>query len=275
MRRRQLLAALLLAPLLALPAARAASLDDIRATGTLKVAVYRDFPPFSFVQGGELVGIDVELARAIGKKLALPVSFMTITPADDVDGDLRNAVWKGHYLGGGTADLMLHVPFDPELARRNDNAVLFGAYYREQLAWAGNKLPASVQQIDTQRVALENDSLGDLYLSALQGGRLRGQLQHYPDTSTACRAVADGRAEIAFGTRSELEWGLYGSQVQLGQPQLPGVIKPSWEIGMATKESLHDLAWAVGDALTELRSSGELAAIFQHYHASYRPADEH
>ncbi|MFC3533931.1 substrate-binding periplasmic protein [Vogesella facilis] len=275
MRRRQLLAALLLAPLLALPAARAANLDDLKAGGVLRVAVYRDFPPFSFVHDGELGGIDVELARAIGKKLGLTVNFMPLTPADDVDGDLRNAVWKGHYLGGGTADLMLHVPFDAELARRNDNAFLFGAYYREQLAWAGSSVPASSWQIGTEKIAVENDSLADLYLSALQAGRLRGQLQHYPTPAAASAALQDGRATATFGTQSELEWLLRGGQWQLGQPQTPGLRKASWEVGMATKESLRDLAWAVSDALAELRASGQLAAMFQRYHTSYRPPDEH
>ncbi|MEQ6291770.1 substrate-binding periplasmic protein [Vogesella sp. GCM10023246] len=275
MRRRQLLAALLLAPLLALPAARAANLDDLKAGGVLRVAVYRDFPPFSFVHNGELGGIDVELARAIGKKLGLTVNFMPLTPADDVDGDLRNAVWKGHYLGGGTADLMLHVPFDPELARRNDNAFLFGAYYKEHLAWAGASVPASTWQIGSERIAVENDSLADLYLSALQAGRLRGQLQHYPTSAAASAALQDGRASATFGTQSELEWQLHGGNWQLGQPQTPGLLKAGWEVGMATKESLRDLAWAVSDALAELRASGELAAIFQRYHTSYRPPDEH
>ncbi|MFC3625104.1 substrate-binding periplasmic protein [Vogesella amnigena] len=275
MRRRQLLAALLLAPLLALPAARAANLDDLKAAGVLRVAVYRDFPPFSFIRNGELAGIDIELARAIGQKLGLAVNFMPITPADDVDGDLRNAVWKGHYLGGGTAELMLHVPFDAELARRNDNVHLFGAYYREQLAWAGQSVPGSAWQIASQRIAVENDSLADLYLSALQGGRLRGQLQHYPNPGAACAALQAGQADAVFGSRSELEWSLQGGGWQLGQPQTPGLLKAGWEIGMATKESLRDLAWAASDALAELRASGELAAIFQRYHVSYRPADEH
>ncbi|WP_174875085.1 substrate-binding periplasmic protein [Vogesella oryzae] len=275
MRRRQLLAALLLAPLLAVPAARAASLDELKAGGVLRVAVYRDFAPFSFIRNGELAGIDVELARAIGSKLGLSVNFMPITPADDVDGDLRNAVWKGHYLGGGTADLMLHVPFDAALAQRNGNAVLFGAYYREQLAWAGHSVPATAWQIGQQRIAVENDSLADLYLSALQAGRLRDQLQHYADPAAACAALRDGRADASFGTRSELEWQLHGSDWQLGQPQTPGLLKASWEVGMATKETLRDLAWAVGDILAELRGSGQLAAIFQRYHTSFRPADEH
>lgn len=275
MQRRTVLAALaccLAAPLW--QTAAAANLDDLKAAGSLRVAVYRDFPPFSYLDNGELSGIDVELARTIGRKLGLAVQFMVLTATEDVDGDLRNAVWKGHYLGGGTADLMLHVPFDPELARRNDNVHLFGAYYREQLAWGGSPAPASLWQIDQQRIAVENDSLADLYLSALQGGRLRSQIRHYPQAIQAVAAVRDGQADAVVGNQSELEWGLRG-QWPVHQPAAPGLLKAGWELGMATKESLRDLAWAVTDVLADLKSSGELAALFTRHGVSYRPADDH
>ncbi|SMF37375.1 substrate-binding periplasmic protein [Pseudogulbenkiania subflava] len=275
MNRRHVLTALLVAPLLLVQQARAANLDDIRAGGVLRVAVYRDFPPFSFVKDGELTGIDVDLARAIGKKLGLAINFMPITPADDVDGDLRNAVWKGHYLGGGTADLMLHVPFDRELARRNDNAYLFSPYYSENFAWAGGNVPGSTLQIGQDSIAVENDSLADLYLSSLQGGRLRSQLQHYPSAQGAVAALREDKASAVYGTQSELEWGLPRGEWRLGQPQAPGLIKARWEVGMATKESLRDLAWAVSDAVTELRQSGKLARLFARYQVSYRAPDEH
>ncbi|OHC65633.1 MAG: ABC transporter substrate-binding protein [Rhodocyclales bacterium GWA2_65_20] len=275
MRRRHLLATLLLAPLLFTQPARAANLDDIRTGGVLRVAVYRDYPPFSFVKDGELVGIDVDLARAIGKKLSVTVNFMPITPADDVDGDLRNAVWKGHYLGGGTADLMLHVPFDRELARRNDNVYLFSPYYSENLAWAGSSVPTSTWQIGQESIAVENDSLADLYLSALQGGRLRPQLQHYLSAQGAVTALREDKARAVYGLQSELEWGLPVGDWHVGQPQAPGLMKARWEIGMATKESLRDLAWAAGDVVAELYQSGELARLFARYKVSYRAPDEH
>lgn len=275
MQRRHFLTALLLTPVLLTLPVQAANLDDIRASGVLKVAVYRDFPPFSFVKDGELNGTDVELARAIGKKLGVTVNFMPITPADDVDGDLRNAVWKGHYLGGGTADLMMHVPFDRELARRNDNVYLFSPYYSENLAWAGSTVPTSTWQIGQESIAVENDSLADLYLSALQGGRLRSQLQHYPSAMGAVAALQQDKASAVYGSQSELEWALPSGDWRIGQPQAPGLLKARWEIGMATKESLRDLAWAASDVVNELRQSGELARLFQRYRLSYRAPDEH
>ena len=39
---------------------------------------------------------------------------------ENMNDDLRNMVWKGHYLGYGPADVMLHVPVDNRLMAEND-----------------------------------------------------------------------------------------------------------------------------------------------------------
>ncbi|HSF47431.1 MAG TPA: amino acid ABC transporter substrate-binding protein, partial [Burkholderiales bacterium] len=102
--------------------APAEGLQAVRENGRLRVAVYKDFPPFS--ANGE--GIDVDLAAALAAKLGLKLELFWIQPDESVEDDLRNAVWKGHYLGGGVADVMLHAPVDPEYARRIEKVRLFG-----------------------------------------------------------------------------------------------------------------------------------------------------
>lgn len=272
-RRHFLLAALACA--CAAPVWAAPNLDDLKAAGSLRVAVYRDYPPYSWQEAGEMRGIDADLARAIGRELGLKVTFMPLTPADDVDGDLRNAIWKGHYLGGGTAELMLRVPFDPEFAQRNHNAVLFGAYASEQLAWAGQR-PTAMTLIDrASRIGVENDSLADLYLSSLQGGRLRDSIKHYPNSPAAARALLAGDVDAVFAPQGELDWALAGHGQRIEPLAAPGLIKSQWEIGMATKESLRDLAWAVTDVIEALRQSGELERIYQRHQVRFLPPAAH
>ena len=272
-RRHFLLAALACA--CAAPVWAAPNLDDLKAAGGLRVALYRDFPPYSWQEAGEMRGIDADLARAIGRELGLKVTFMPLTPADDVDGDLRNAIWKGHYLGGGTAELMLRVPFDPEFAQRNHNAVLFGAYASEKLAWAGQR-PTAMTLIDrASRIGVENDSLADLYLSALQGGRLRDSIKHYPNSPAAARALLAGDVDAVFAPQGELDWALAGHGQRIEPLAAPGLIKSQWEIGMATKESLRDLAWAVTDVIEALRQSGELERIYQRHQVRFLPPAAH
>ncbi|MFT3666727.1 transporter substrate-binding domain-containing protein [Piscinibacter sp.] len=52
------------------------SLDRIRAAGVIKIGVEGTFPPFSYRQGGELIGYDVDLAAIVFKKLGVKVQFV-------------------------------------------------------------------------------------------------------------------------------------------------------------------------------------------------------
>ena len=92
----------------ALPAS-ADTLTSVRERGRLRVAVYNDFPPYAMA-GGK--GIDADIARAIAAKLGVTAEVVGYNADEDMNDDLRNMVWKGHYLGTQPSDVMMHVPVD-------------------------------------------------------------------------------------------------------------------------------------------------------------------
>ncbi len=100
------------------PMAGARPLAAVQASGSLRVAVYQDFPPFAEGPRGDLRGLDVDLGAAIAERLGVKVEYMVVNAGHSVDADLRNAIWRGPVVGGAVADLMLHVPVDPRLASR-------------------------------------------------------------------------------------------------------------------------------------------------------------
>ncbi len=52
-------------------------MERIRSRGALRVAVDPSYPPFEMRDGnGNLVGLDVDLAREIGRRLGVPVTFV-------------------------------------------------------------------------------------------------------------------------------------------------------------------------------------------------------
>jgi ABC-type amino acid transport substrate-binding protein len=140
------------------------SLQEIKAKWQIRVAMYKNFPPFSV----NVEGIDVDIATALAEKLSVKLDLMWFEADENVDDDLRNVVWKGHYLGGGTADLMMHVPADSELARRNDEVAIIAPYYREEIKIARNvnRIPAlqSLEIFTTERIGVELETASDAFL---------------------------------------------------------------------------------------------------------------
>ena len=115
-------------------------MDAVRKRGRLKVAVYNNFPPYS--DAGK--GIDVELGKALAAKLGLQAEIIGFLAGEDMGDDLRNMVWKGHYLRGEPADVMMRVPVDPVFAQANEQARIFGVYQQEVMGMArvASRIPA-------------------------------------------------------------------------------------------------------------------------------------
>lgn len=268
---------LLLAVMAWAPDALARPYDQVAASGRLRVAVYRDFAPFASGPDDALRGVDVELGAAIAGKLGLTVEYMNVTAGESVDDDLRNAVWKGHYLGGGVADLMMHVPVDRQLAQRNDNAVIFAPYYQEQVAvlldpgqTGGDDLTASFLE---HKVGVELDSLADMYLVGAFGGALRENVVHFHDVAQAVAAMRRGEVAGVVGTRGAIESALAGEhgRYRLTRMPMPGLPRISWPIGMAVKVNAHDLAYAIEPIIEGMVKDGSLAAIFARHGLTYIP----
>lgn len=234
--------------------AMARPLDDVRDSGAIRIAVYRDFAPFSEVRNGNFSGVDVDIGRAIAERLGLRPDFMAVTAGETVDDDLRNAVWQGHYLGGGVADVMLHVPVDRRFALRNRQVTLFGAYARMQLVQASDRRTEDgaldLADLDDEKVGVEIATLGDFYLVSAFNGRLRPNVVHYPSAIAGAEALRNGEVAVALASRAEMEAGLGPDREAFAlQPvAIPGA---SWSIGAAVDEHSRDLGYAVGDILSE------------------------
>ena len=51
------------------------SLDTIQEIGTLVVATSPDFPPFESIEGGEVVGIEVEIMKLVCEDLGVDLKI--------------------------------------------------------------------------------------------------------------------------------------------------------------------------------------------------------
>ena len=111
-----------------------ADIEKIKKSGVLRVAVYDNFAPFS----NRSSGIDIDLADALSKKIGLKMTLLPFPAGENLGDDLRNMVWKGHYLGYGPADLMMHVPVDRLLMNENPQVTIFAPYHTETVRLVRN-----------------------------------------------------------------------------------------------------------------------------------------
>ncbi|MEW8506414.1 MAG: transporter substrate-binding domain-containing protein [Candidatus Thiodiazotropha sp.] len=253
------------------------ALERIRERGVLEVAVYKDFPPFSFRdRKGRIIGIDADIARALAQRLGVSAAIRTVGADESMEDDLRNNVWKGHYLGGGVADLMLHVPYDGAFAEENDRVTFVAPYYREQIVVAvGKGVGAGLDPQDyfsREKVGVELDTLTDFYLLSAYDGKIRNQVVHFSNIGKAVTALKQGEIAAVAGPRSEIEFALgdHADNYAVGPIQMPGLRTSGWDLGAAVKKGNTALAEAVETAMAQLRKQSSLSKIFSNYRSSYQ-----
>ena len=250
---------------LSLGAAAPAHADwqSIKQTGSLKVAVYNDFLPFS----DKGAGIDVDLGAALSAKLGLKLTLLPFPAGDAMDDDLRNMVWKGHYLGYGPADVMLHVPVDNRLMAENDKVQIFAPYHVEtvRLVRSARSVPA-FDGLDTlvgKKIGVEKVSIAAMVMLGEGNGRFRDNVRIFPTATEAVQALKAGELDAVLANRSEIESVMQGDAAfPLNEVAFQRLPRSGWAIGMAVRKDDLELARQLQAAMNALSASGELKAIF-------------
>ena len=269
--RRTALAALAGIGSVAVAQQEAPALERIRKRGSLIIGVYQDLPPFSVA--GQ--GIDVDLAGALSKALGLELWLLPFTAGENMDDDLRNMVRRGHYLGFGPADVLVHVPVDAPLMRNNPRVNIFAPYYRERLVMARDITRVAkgeaLADFAGQKIAVAGQSLAGWLMIGADGGAWREQLvTTWKDGAAAARALQSGEVGAAAGQLSEMEGVLAGQARFVIEPLPVQRMRDGWVIGCAVKREATDLAQGVQAAINTLATSGELGRIFAKARLSWR-----
>ena len=264
---------------------RVRAFDDIIESGVLKVAMYENFPPYSYQQDGQPRGVDFELAQKLAEGLALKLEVLWVTPDETLDDDLRNFIWKGHYLRRDVlADVMLRVPYDREFSYKrnelgeliNELVVMFGPYQRErwQTAYDDRRIEdvPSVAVFQYHPIGVEVDSVPSFYLSSVFEGRLAKNLHHYPSVQQAFAALKEGEVDATMAMRGEIEWLMAqagDSHLKLAENAYPNMGKQVWDLGMAVHESNRQLAYALEEVLEPLILEGGMEKLYAKHGLHY------
>lgn len=243
-------------------------LDQIAERGFITFAVYEDFKPWSWEEGGQPKGVDIDVGKLIAEAIGVEARFIFRQSDENVDADLRNNVVRGPVTGGEAANVMLHVPYDRELGCRNELVVLTGQYFNEQIAIAYSvaKYPDSKPvpaYFRFDKVGVENDSLADFYLSSIGNGQIIPNMTRYHDVEAAMRGLEAGEVAAVMAPLGQIEASMNAETVAVHTPPLPGLARAQWTLGVAVRFNWRDVSYAVDDAIRAAVEDGRMEKIFK------------
>lgn len=253
-----------------------ADTDAKITSGILKFAVYDNFPPYSYqAENGKAEGIDVDIARTLAEELGLKANIRLVFADESLGDDLRVYVWKGHHVTGPPSDVMLHVPYDENLIKQEDKISFIAPYSEEQVVVAadpdqlGNN--PQITAFFSNKIGVERVTMADGYLLGAFRGQMRNSVVHFHSIGEAIQAMINKELTAVMGTRTEIEAGLGDAKdnYQIGLMAMPGIAKPSWDLGLAVKASNDGLAKSLNAAMDKFILDGTIKKIFNKHGASY------
>ena len=263
------------------------TLDDIVERGTLNIAVYEDFPPYSWLDGDTPKGVDIEVGQILADGLGVKPVFRFVQAGENLQTDLMSYVWRGTVQHEPVSNVMLRVPYNSEFTCLVEQVVFTGQYAKEQIgiAYSLAAYPDAVPSEDERHeggpvpaffrfdtVAVENDSIADFYLTAFPGGQIGPNIRRFPAMAKAMEALAAGEVMAAMGPLSQLQFGA-ADGVAVHKPPLPNFGLSAWTVGIAVHHSHRDLAYALDDAIVAALSDGRMAAAFARYGLTFAVPD--
>lgn len=260
------------------------SLDHIQEEGNIIVAVYENFPPYSYIEDGIEKGIDIDIAKKIAEKIGVEPIWYWTGSDENLEDDLRNVIWKGHLIHKTKADVMFRIPFDYEFIRTTDKStgelnnelvVMKSPYHAERWVIATNK--KKIPEINTlatfkyHKIGVELDTLPDTHLTSSFRGALSSSVKHYMNIMDAIKDLKDGKIDAVAGLKSQLQFGLdYNNNKDkyFMTEEIP-YAKSKWDLGVAVRTDFRALSYEIDGQMEELYKNGEIEKIFQKYNVSY------
>ncbi|MGN4075261.1 cystine ABC transporter substrate-binding protein [Burkholderia gladioli] len=241
-----LTAALIGASFVAATSHAADLLDEAKQRGTLRIGLEGTFPPFnSKAPSGELVGYDVDIAKAVAAKLGLKPEFVTTE-------------WSGIIAGlqAGKFDVIVN---QVGVTDKRKEVLDFSPAYTYSAAQL-------IQRKDDTRNFKSLDDLKGKKLGVGFGTNYMDMaksvpgidVKTYPGAPEYLRDLAAGRLDAALNDRLMLAYLLKNSQLPLRTGATLEAGQPS---AIPFKKGNPKFAKAIDDAMTQLEADGTFTKI--------------
>ncbi|MCB1505318.1 MAG: transporter substrate-binding domain-containing protein [Hyphomicrobiaceae bacterium] len=251
---------------------QARPLDDVKASGVLRVIVYEFNQPYSWTdEDGSVKGIDADIGRAIAAKLNLKADIIARIAGEEADDDLRSNIWQGPRTGGPVGDFMMHVPMERAFVARNNLVAISNAYHHEKVVLAVHpEMVDPEKQLSAFRsakLAVQFATAAHYFIMFADEQAYKANVQPFVKFKDAAASFMARETAGLLGPRTGIEAALGDklTSVRIVEPKFDTELRMAWSIGTAVKEDSRDTGYAIGNILREMEASGELGKIFAKY----------
>jgi His/Glu/Gln/Arg/opine family amino acid ABC transporter permease subunit len=223
------------------------TLQQVRASGRLRVGIDATYPPFGMAQGGEFSGFDVDIARAIAREL-------------HVQPELVNASFDGVFpaLQNGSFDVVISaVTITPE---RRQTMLFSDPYVRagQQIVVRSDSGIAGPDSLEGRTVGVQINTTAQFAMETRSGVTLA----KYNTIDLALLDLQNGRVDAVASDGPVLRYMLRTSFRGL---KTVGAEYTDEQFGIVLARNSDDLRRAVNAALWKLQDSGEYARIYSRW----------
>ncbi|MDM9627691.1 transporter substrate-binding domain-containing protein [Rhizobium sp. S152] len=219
----------------------------------LRVATEGAYPPFNFIEDGELKGFDVDIAKALCAKMAMDCTFLAVPWDDIIEG-----------LEADKYDLVVaSMAYTKE---RADRADFSDPYYRSHSVFIGNEKyqDSSPQALAGVRIAAES---GTIQADYLKKDYAKSDILLAADQPAAQRLLIEKKSDLLIGDAIELltfmETPQGSAYSYVGDPISSDFLQSSAHI--AAHRGNQRLIARVNAALKEIKLNGTYDRINDNY----------
>ena len=227
-----------------------ANLADIQKDKVIKIGVRMDQTPFSAMKNGSFEGFEVELAKAVAKKIA----------GNDVKIELIgvNAKDRVPFLQDGRADIMFaNMTVTPERMKSVDCSMPYLSSVQSLISKKGSNIKKISDLRDCKILVIPGTTSFDYVKAHPQLGIKDVECENSKD---CFKKFQDGEADAYLHTNIlNATWTLMDGSLEVSLP----VVGEYEFIAVAVAKDNKELLKAVNDALMSLSSEGEFQKLYR------------
>lgn len=220
--------------------------EATESKGTLVMATNAEFPPYEFHEGGEIVGIDVEIARAIATEMGMDFEVEDIA-FDSIIPEVTSG--KADFGAAGmtvTEDRKQSVDFSDSYATATQVVIV-----KE-----GSEI-TSVDDLTGKTIGVQLGTTGDIYVEDVEGATI----ERYNKGFEAVQALGQDKIDAVV---------IDGEPAKVFVSQNEGlkILDEAFtteEYAICVKKGNTELLEGINSAIAKLKESGEMQAIVDKY----------